>query len=484
MKIVIALSPHHTSMAERGQAWANETAAWIGCVLEGVLPRWEAERGWGAEMSFSSFADPPHEPATRQAGAQEREQVSQSDIWYPSGQARKHISAEFIGSILLQFLRGCAVVNSMDVTLNGTSQAVVKGEWGVLTAALGAGFAYAALLYATAGSNGSGGKLNPAISAALVVARRMDAPTFLAEVAAQFSGAMLGGMLVWAAIPREFMYYRGRSAEFHLEGAAMTESVLRGMLADFMMTMMLNIVYLATAADFHNRAFTRSMWPLVVGLCSAAGMLGGVAGTSGGAMNPASAVAAAIVYSDYRNLPWYLLATMSGALCGAFLYITMLGIGMNDAPLRAHTVFEGVRQETKEFGRQNFIMYLVVDHVHRLSADQFETRFCGRVCYPQMYNDVSQVEGLVAHDGRLLELTQVGGTLDKTRLRGFMMDVGHIAGVQAHANGEHLAYVALKLVGPAMARRVLDQIDKLHIVEAPARSTSPPEPKKHSLQLC
>jgi hypothetical protein len=213
-------------------------------------------------------------------------------------------------------------------------------------------------------------------------------------------------------------------------------------------------------------------------------MLGGVAGTSGGAMNPAGAVAAAIVYSDYRNLPWYLLATMSGALCGAFLYITMLGIGMNDAPLRAHTVFEGVRQETKEFGRQNFIMYLVVDHVHRLSADQFETRFCGRVCYPQMYNDVSQVEGLVAHDGRLLELTQVGGTLDKTRLRGFMMDVGHIAGVQAHANGEHLAYVALKLVGPAMARRVLDQIDKLHIVEAPARSTSPPEPKKHSLQLC
>ena len=69
------------------------------------------------------------------------------------------MSAEFIGSILLQFLRGCAVVNSMDVTLNGTEYSAHHGQSGLLISALGAGFAYTVLLYAAAGENGSGGKL-------------------------------------------------------------------------------------------------------------------------------------------------------------------------------------------------------------------------------------------------------------------------------------------------------------------------------------
>ena len=203
-------------------------------------------------MSFSAF-EGAHEPVHAEC----RKLVQQASLWYPSGSSRKHISAELIGSILLQFLRCCAFINSMDVTLNGTQYAAHHGQSGMLISALGTGFAYASLLYAAAGENGSGGKLNPAVTTALFVSGRLDPRTFVAELMAQFSGAMIGTVLVWAAIPSQFMYYSGDVALFHLEGAVTSVDVVRGMLTEFVMTASLVMVYIATAEDFHNRVYTK-----------------------------------------------------------------------------------------------------------------------------------------------------------------------------------------------------------------------------------
>ena len=377
------------------------------------------------EMTVSALQD-AHEPL----GRKYRRVVHQTSLWYPSGVARKHMSAELVGSVLLQFLRGCAVVNSMDVTLNGSDYAAHHGQSGLLISALGAGAAYAALLHATAGENGSGGKLNPAISTALFVSRRMDPRTFVAELMMQLSGALIGAVLVWLAIPAEFVYYSsGEPALFHFEGAVAWTDILRGMFTEFVLTAMLVGVYIATAEDFHNRVYTKTMWPIAVGLATTAGMLGGT--NSAGAMNPASGIAAAIVYWDINNLAFYLLATTSGAVFGALVYLKLLGNDLNDAPLRTQSVFEGVRQETKEFRQQNFIMYVVVDFVHdRLSSDPFETRFSGRVCYPQMHNAVSQVEGMVTNDGKVLRVTEIGGTFKGAQIQGYMPDTGHMVGLQ------------------------------------------------------
>jgi hypothetical protein len=177
------------------------------------------------------------------------------------------------------------------------------------------------------------------------------------------------------------------------------------------------------------------------------------------------------------------LLDVQGAVCGALVYLKCLGNDLNDAPLRPQSVFEGVRQETREFGRQNFIMYLVVDFVHdRLSSDPCETRFSGRVCYPQMQNAVSQVEGMVTNDGKVLRVAELEGTFKNAQVQGYMPDTGHLVGVQVHENGKQLAYVAVTLVGPKMARRIMDQIDSLR---APREPTPPPEePKRPALQLC
>lgn len=126
-----------------------------------------------------------------------------------------------------------------------------------------------------------------------------------------------------------------------------------------------------------------------------------------------------------------LVRLLQGAVFGALIYLKLLANDLNDAPLRPHSVFEGVRQETKEFGRQNFIVYVVIDFVHdRLSSDPFETRFSGRVCYPQMHNAVSQVEGMVTNDGKVLRITELGGTFVNAHIEGYMPDTGHMAGVQ------------------------------------------------------
>jgi hypothetical protein len=178
---------------------------------------------------------------------------------------------------------------------------------------------------------------------------------------------------------------------------------------------------------------------------------------------------------------------VQGAVFGAVIYLKCLGNDLNDAPLRPLSVFEGVRQETKEFGRQNFIMYIVVDFVHdRLSSDPFETRFSGRVCYPQMYNSVSRVEGMVTNDGKVLRVVELEGAFNKAQVQGYMPDTGHMVGVQVHEKGHQLAFIAVTLVGPKMARRIIEQIDGLR--EAPREPTPPPapveEPKRPSLQLC
>jgi glycerol uptake facilitator-like aquaporin len=255
-------------------------------------------------VSFSAVED-AHEPLNKHY----KKIVHQTSLWYPSGIARKHLCAELFGSIFLQFLRGCAVVNSMDATLNGSDYAAHHGQSGLLISALGTGFAYTALLYATAGGNGSGGKLNPAVSTSLFMSRRMDPRTYVAELMMQFIGAIIGGGLVWLVIPSQFMYYSGDAAVFHLEGAMTTLDIVRGMFTEFLLTSMLVIVYIATAEDFHNRVYTKTMWPLAVGAATAAGMLGG--NNSGGAMNPASGVAAAIAYWDIRNLAAFLISTFS-----------------------------------------------------------------------------------------------------------------------------------------------------------------------------
>ena len=48
------------------------------------------------------------------------ENIFQNTRWYPSGSAKKHLSAEFIGSAMLHFLSAGAVAQAADATTAGS----------------------------------------------------------------------------------------------------------------------------------------------------------------------------------------------------------------------------------------------------------------------------------------------------------------------------------------------------------------------------
>jgi glycerol uptake facilitator-like aquaporin len=185
--------------------------------------------------------------------------------WYPSGSAKKHLCAELIGSTLLHFLCAGAVAQGSDVTNFGTAYADHHNISGVLIAALGSGVAYAALLYSTAGDNGSGAKLNPAISTALFVARVIEADLLAAELAAQFSGALVGTLL-WAACTPDGAEQYVERVPFHMENHRNIDPLASAALREAVVCFFLALVYLATAVDVHNRVYTRAFFPLACGL--------------------------------------------------------------------------------------------------------------------------------------------------------------------------------------------------------------------------
>jgi hypothetical protein len=47
-----------------------------------------------------------------------------------------------------------------------------------------------------------------------------------------------------------------------------------------------------------------------------------------------------------------------------------------------------------------------------------------------MHNAVSQVEGMVTNDGKVLRVTEIGGTFKGAQIQGYMPDTGHMVGLQ------------------------------------------------------
>jgi MIP family channel proteins len=97
--------------------------------------------------------------------------------------------AEMMGTLLFVFLGGGSIV--MNAATAGT-----PGPMGI---ALAHGIGMAVIVSAT--MNISGGHINPAVTAGLWVARKIDARTAGAYVVAQLVGAVLGAILIKALLP-------------------------------------------------------------------------------------------------------------------------------------------------------------------------------------------------------------------------------------------------------------------------------------------
>eukprot|EP00277_Geminigera_cryophila_P011262 CAMPEP_0179448076 /NCGR_PEP_ID=MMETSP0799-20121207/31883_1 /TAXON_ID=46947 /ORGANISM="Geminigera cryophila, Strain CCMP2564" /LENGTH=259 /DNA_ID=CAMNT_0021239479 /DNA_START=14 /DNA_END=793 /DNA_ORIENTATION=- len=221
---------------------------------------------------------------------------------------QKAVAAEFIGTLLFVFLAGAAAVNAESS--------------GLVTGALGGGFALAVMLYATAGDNGSGGKLNPAVTAGLLITGRLDKTSAAWEMIAQFIGALCGGILLKISLPHTDL-----TVPLLAMGGPSTNHPLSTFIWEYMSTAFLVFTVFATVVDKHTRhaesglkvTLPAPFAPLAIGLALVVGSF--AAGPfTGGAMNPARALGPAIAFWNFKNIWVYILANFMGGMSGAVVY--------------------------------------------------------------------------------------------------------------------------------------------------------------------
>lgn len=198
---------------------------------------------------------------------------------------------EFIGTFFLVFTIGCSV-------LVGTPMAP-----------LAIGAALMAMVYM--GGHISGAHYNPAVSLGLVLRGSFAASEYGAYAAAQFLGAIVASLAVWAVTGRTFV-----------PAPAPTASIIAALLVEILYTTALVLVVMNVATTPATAG--NSFYGLAIGFTVAAGAFAG-GPISGGAFNPAVGLGPALVHAIVSRGPighvWlYIVGPCVGAAIAAAIF--------------------------------------------------------------------------------------------------------------------------------------------------------------------
>ena len=210
--------------------------------------------------------------------------------------------AELIATFLFVFLGAGSVIVSGGLP-NGDLDAAR-----LLLIAMAHGFGIALLAYATA--NISGGHINPAVTFAAVITRKVTPARGLMFVAAQVVGAIAGALLLLATIPDAVDTNLGA----HALGTEV--SVWMGLLMEVTITFALVFVIFATAVDPRGMG---NLAPLAIGLTVLVAHLVAVPIT-GASMNPARSLGPALVAGEWTDQWIYWVGPLLGGAIAGLLY--------------------------------------------------------------------------------------------------------------------------------------------------------------------
>jgi len=210
--------------------------------------------------------------------------------------------AEFIATLLFVFLGAGSVV---------VTGGLPNGDLDpsrLVAIALAHGLAIAFLAYATA--NISGGHINPAVTFAAWLTRKISTARTLMFIAAQLSGAVIGALLLLATIPDASDTNMGA----HALGPDV--SVSMGLLMEIILTFALVFVIFATAVDPGGMG---NLAPLAIGLTVLVDHLIAVPIT-GASMNPARSFGPALVAGQWSQHWIYWVGPLIGGAGAGLLY--------------------------------------------------------------------------------------------------------------------------------------------------------------------
>ncbi len=221
---------------------------------------------------------------------------------FTSLEAWRSTLAEFIATLLFVFLGAGSVIVSGGLPNGDLDPARL------VAIALAHGVAIAFLVYATA--NISGGHLNPAVTFAALLTKKISAARGLMFVVAQLGGAVVGALLLLATIPG--------AADTNLGAHALGPdvSVGMGLLMEIVITFALVFVIFATAVDPRGMG---NLAPLAIGLTVLADHLLAVPIT-GASMNPARSFGPALVSGEWAGHWLYWAGPLLGGALAGLVY--------------------------------------------------------------------------------------------------------------------------------------------------------------------
>lgn len=211
--------------------------------------------------------------------------------------------AELVGVALFVFLGAGSVVMN----------AAFPGAVGPLGVALAHGVALAIIVTATL--NISGGHINPAVTAGLYIARKVDGKTAASYVAAQLLGALLGALLVKALLPAGAV----QATSAGTPALANSITFWDGVWIEAVLTFFLVSAVFGTAVS----AEAPKVGGFGIGLAIFVDALVG-GPLTGAAMNPARAFGPAVVAGELHGQAVYWIGPLIGALAAGVIWKVIL----------------------------------------------------------------------------------------------------------------------------------------------------------------
>ncbi len=212
---------------------------------------------------------------------------------------KKALIAEFIGTFALIFI-GVGAIAADHTT---------GGKLGLAGIALAHGLTIAVMASAVGAI--SGGHFNPAVTIALLTAKKIDATNAIGYVIVQCAGALAAAYVIGIALPADVLTAVG----FGTPSLAVTTSVTAALIVEAILTFFLVFVIYGTAVD----ARAPKVGGLFIGLTVALDiMMGGP--VTGAAMNPARHFGPAIVGGNLANLWIYWVGPIVGGVLAAQVY--------------------------------------------------------------------------------------------------------------------------------------------------------------------
>lgn len=211
----------------------------------------------------------------------------------------RNFIAEFFGTFALVFIGGGSI---MMVQQTGT-------QAGLLPVALAHGIILAVVVSAT--MNISGGQLNPAVTTALLAARRISATQAGVHIVAQFAGAIAAAMALKFLIPSAvFAATRGGGQSIALD-VTMAQAIGLETIATFF----LMFVIYGTAV----KSDAPKLGGFAIGLTIAADILA-IGPLTGASMNPARSFGPALAAGVWEGQVVYWVGPVLGAILAMLVW--------------------------------------------------------------------------------------------------------------------------------------------------------------------